>query len=1177
MTTAIKQAIASAIATGAVLLAGAALGGCDEGPRAPVGQIDEPPMAQMPVAHEQPDAIEIDTSVRPFREIGDRLGDRGLNHSINRVGVATFDANGDGLLDMFFAKDQRPVFRRVEGGVLTDEKMPVEPNTLFLHQGNDADGNPTFASLQDLVAAGNPQYVEEELLIEGKYRPRTAADQDETGPGRLALGAVSADFNGDGRIDLYVLNAQFGISFQTEQMGIPVYPPLDQLGRDARRELIKVRMPPFLREPLQDGLHAMVHHGAIPEPEGSNRLYLNLGDRDQDGIPEWADATEEAGVGGRWYSLNAAVVDYDRDGDLDLYVANFMDRDYWGFGMDRFGGHRNQLYQNQLVETGQLAFKDVASELKVAGLHDEEGLTSSVYFPNQGEAVETSEQIVDGELVGEKADHTWSSLFYDYNGDGWMDLAVANDVGNRLRIYENVQGREFRRVELFDAPRWEGCWMGMSAGDLSGDGLEELFITGCGSQIMSSRNTRMFVDSDQENNIWALTTVNYIGKRNTTHHEILRYRPGEGFRGVATEVKVHHSPHIPPDQTQIENFPQEHLDIYHHYRFADSLTGLEFAWNAPFFDVDNDGDLDMYFIGSFQRGNDNFIGDWSGTPGRMMVNESAGGELALRDRTLEYRLLDIEHMDYDHNPPRRPAPGTGWHKRDMIYLTDVDSYSGMGVAASKSHVRDLFRMHEAAGGGFTADLNDDGYPDLIVPHRGGYNSLSPEARNLKVEVDGQVRAVPARNKIVKAPTTYEAGRTFLYMNSGPPEGELGRWVKIRLTDTSRHNVHAIGAKVTVNGTIVRRMRATNGDLNGGTHEDLHFGLGEGSLRTVEIVWPSGDPMPHRIALEQPVEGQTVCIDRREGLTDCHARDGLGALWAESWPDTDFEQHTAAAHDVYPAPNKEKHGPHIPIDHPASRDFQVASEVDQLDAAEPVVAVQVGDDVRAYPLNRILAAHIVNDTVGGVPVLVSFCVLCDSSAVFERSVDGVPLEFATSYLLLDANLVMFDRQTKSWWPQLLGEAVAGDLTGKALRPVPSRVESFDSYRRRHPDGLVLMPADRPAAKMFTGYGTRRHKLFAGQMPDDMDPFTPVVAVGDRAWTLDLLRDKKRIVAEDGVVLTWSPNLAEPPSDGPDPRGEDHGNVIAQQTTDEGAVDVPYVLSYAFAFVSFHPDAGPITAR
>ncbi|MFC6286120.1 DUF3179 domain-containing protein [Nocardioides sp. GCM10027113] len=135
-------------------------------------------------------------------------------------------------------------------------------------------------------------------------------------------------------------------------------------------------------------------------------------------------------------------------------------------------------------------------------------------------------------------------------------------------------------------------------------------------------------------------------------------------------------------------------------------------------------------------------------------------------------------------------------------------------------------------------------------------------------------------------------------------------------------------------------------------------------------------------------------------------------------------------------------------------FQRASEVDWLDGREPVLSLTVGDETRAYPV-RILTWHeIVNDTVDGVPVAVTYCPLCNSGVAFERTVDGQETTFGVSGKLYIDNLVMYDRLTESLWPQLTGKASVGHLTGEELESIPMGIVGWDQFLAEHPDAKVL---------------------------------------------------------------------------------------------------------------------------
>jgi hypothetical protein len=121
---------------------------------------------------------------------------------------------------------------------------------------------------------------------------------------------------------------------------------------------------------------------------------------------------------------------------------------------------------------------------------------------------------------------------------------------------------------------------------------------------------------------------------------------------------------------------------------------------------------------------------------------------------------------------------------------------------------------------------------------------------------------------------------------------------------------------------------------------------------------------------------------------------------------------------------------------------------------PVIALEVGGDARAYPLAVLTWHEIVNDTVGGEPVIVTFCPLCHTALVFERTLDGTVHDFGVSGNLRLSDLVMYDRQTETWWQQATGVGIVGDLTGAKLEFVPSQLISLDQFAAAYPDGQVL---------------------------------------------------------------------------------------------------------------------------
>jgi Protein of unknown function (DUF3179) len=142
-----------------------------------------------------------------------------------------------------------------------------------------------------------------------------------------------------------------------------------------------------------------------------------------------------------------------------------------------------------------------------------------------------------------------------------------------------------------------------------------------------------------------------------------------------------------------------------------------------------------------------------------------------------------------------------------------------------------------------------------------------------------------------------------------------------------------------------------------------------------------------------------------------------AHWRLEWPNTDFTRHSVDLEEIIPG-GPPKDG--IPsIDEP---EFVPVAEA-ALPENEPVIGLVVGEDARAYPLRILIWHEIVNDVVGGVPVAVTYCPLCNTGLVFDRRVGEEVLEFGTTGKLRRSDLVMYDRTTESWWQQFLGEAIS----------------------------------------------------------------------------------------------------------------------------------------------------------
>jgi hypothetical protein len=210
----------------------------------------------------------------------------------------------------------------------------------------------------------------------------------------------------------------------------------------------------------------------------------------------------------------------------------------------------------------------------------------------------------------------------------------------------------------------------------------------------------------------------------------------------------------------------------------------------------------------------------------------------------------------------------------------------------------------------------------------------------------------------------------------------------------------------------------------------------------------------------------------------------------------------------------------------------------------------------------------------VPVAVTYCPLCNTGLVFDRRLDGRVLEFGTTGKLRHSDLVMYDRITESWWQQFLGEAIVGELTGAMLEMIPSRLESFASFKERAPDGLVQVPTNAGmrayGRNPYAGYdGAPAPFLYHGPLPDEIAPLARVVRVGDEAWSLDLVRDRAPFEVGD-LRFSWEPGQASALDASTIAEGVEVGNVLVEQRIADGWTATVYSVDFAFAFHAFFPD-------
>jgi hypothetical protein len=250
----------------------------------------------------------------------------------------------------------------------------------------------------------------------------------------------------------------------------------------------------------------------------------------------------------------------------------------------------------------------------------------------------------------------------------------------------------------------------------------------------------------------------------------------------------------------------------------------------------------------------------------------------------------------------------------------------------------------------------------------------------------------------------------------------------------------------------------------------------------------------------------------------------------------------------------------PIDDPQ---FLPARDVDFLADNEPVLAVDIDGEARAYPVQVLIWHEIVNDTVAGIPVAVTYCPLCNSAVAYDRRVGERVLTFGTSGMLWNLALVMYDRQTETLWSHFTGRGIVGVLTATELDTFPVATVPWRAWRDAHPDGLVLSRDTGHTRDYgrnpYPGYDdvTSQPFLFEGEVDGRYTAMTRVVGIvrGSDALAVPLtdLRDARVVAVEaagEPLVVWWTPGTASALDAADVAAGDDVGASGAFESTVDG---------------------------
>lgn len=249
-----------------------------------------------------------------------------------------------------------------------------------------------------------------------------------------------------------------------------------------------------------------------------------------------------------------------------------------------------------------------------------------------------------------------------------------------------------------------------------------------------------------------------------------------------------------------------------------------------------------------------------------------------------------------------------------------------------------------------------------------------------------------------------------------------------------------------------------------------------------------------------------------------------------------------------------------LDHPRA---VPASEADWRDQ-DLVLGVIAGSEARAYPIAILDWHELVNDTLGGRPILISYCPLCGTGLVFDRRVDGEPKQFGVSGLLYRSDLLMYDRETESLWSQIAARAVTGPLLGRRLTMLRSEFERWEEWRSEHPETTVLSRRtghrrdyDRSP---YGGYARSRDLMFPAPFDRSYHPKMPTLGLrvpGEEARAYPA----SEVVRAGGSVEERFQGRTVRVAYDPD-------RLVFEV---EAPPDVEVVEGFWFAWSTFHPDS------
>jgi hypothetical protein len=247
----------------------------------------------------------------------------------------------------------------------------------------------------------------------------------------------------------------------------------------------------------------------------------------------------------------------------------------------------------------------------------------------------------------------------------------------------------------------------------------------------------------------------------------------------------------------------------------------------------------------------------------------------------------------------------------------------------------------------------------------------------------------------------------------------------------------------------------------------------------------------------------------------------------------------------------------------------SAEASAWDDDEVVVGVAWNGEARAYPLPILVWHELVNDTLGGRPILVSYCLLCGTAMVFDRRIDGRERSFGVSGLLYRSDLLLYDRETESLWSQIAAKAVTGPSRGERLTLVRARILPWGSWRKRHPETTILTRDTgyqrEYGTSPYEGYAGSERLVFPAPLDRRYHPKMPTVGLR--------LREGEARAYPAAELLRAGGSVADRFAGRPVRVAYDSENQVFDV---EAPAEVEIVEGFWFAWMAFHPESSVYTA-